>query len=183
MPSPCSCPVTVRETWRGSPRYSDGPSRSAGPAPTGGQASSTPGRCASSCVTAMRGLRFQMPDRPRRPEHVTLPLLTLVTAQSLDGDYRHVADRKRANGEPVAQPHTLRNAAIIVGIFGLMTAIAFVQTERNAAASEAGREQLITSISQERTALETRQARIGDLREETLSLSEDVRREIGRAHV
>src|SRR3546814_18457061 len=57
-----------------------------------------------------------------------------------------------------------------------MTAIAFVQTERNAAASEAGREQLITSISQERTALETRQARIGDLREETLSLSEDVRR-------
>jgi uncharacterized protein YlxW (UPF0749 family) len=70
----------------------------------------------------------------------------------------------------------LRNAAIIVGIFGLMTAIAFVQTERNAAASEAGREQLITSISQERTALEKRQARIGDLREETLSLSEDVRR-------
>src|SRR3546814_3300825 len=89
----------------------------------------------------MRGLRFQMPDRPRLPEHVTLPLLTLVTAQSLDGDYRHVADRKRANGEPVAQPHTLRNAAIIVGIFGLMTAIAFVQTERNAAAREAGREQ------------------------------------------
>src|SRR3546814_4863804 len=57
-----------------------------------------------------------------------------------------------------------------------MTAIAFVQTERNAAAREAGREQLITAISQERTALETRQARIGDLREETLSLSEDVRR-------
>src|SRR3546814_1686960 len=81
MPSPCSCSATVRETWRGSPRYSDGPSRSGGSASTGGQASSTPGRCASSCVTAMRGLRFQMPDRPRLPEHVTLPLLTLVTAQ------------------------------------------------------------------------------------------------------
>src|SRR3546814_8794361 len=113
MPSPCSCSATVRETWRGSPRYSDGPSRSGGSASTGGQASSTPGRCASSCVTAMRGLRFQMPDRPRLPEHVTLPLLTLVTAQSLDGDYRHVADRKRANGEPKSEEHTDEHQAIM----------------------------------------------------------------------
>ena len=32
---------------------------------------------------------------PRLPDHVTVPLLSLITQRSLDADYEHVAARKR----------------------------------------------------------------------------------------
>src|SRR5690606_6438832 len=101
---------------------------------------------------------------PKLPEHVTLPLLTLVTAQSLDGDYQHVADRKAAAGEQSSQPHALRNASVVVAIFGLMLMIALLQTERNAEDNEAGRQRLISSITQQREALAERQERVSALR-------------------
>lgn len=117
-----------------------------------------------------------MSESRKLPEHVTLPLLTLVTAQSLDGDYQHVANRKSAAGQPQSSPHALRNAAVIIALFGLMTVIAFVQTERNAEDSEAGRQRLISSITQQREALAARQSRIGALRQENRELSSDVAR-------
>ena len=43
-----------------------------------------------------------MPDSRTLPEHVTLPLLTLVTRNSLDEDYQHVADRKAEAGRRTA---------------------------------------------------------------------------------
>ena len=37
------------------------------------------------------------PERPQDlPEHVTTPLLSLITARSMDEDYAHVAGRKGA---------------------------------------------------------------------------------------
>lgn len=117
-----------------------------------------------------------MVDQRDLPPHVTLPLLSLVTAQSLDGDYQHVANRKDAAGERRTSPRALRNAAIIVAIFGLMTVVAFVQTERNAEDTEAGRQRLISSITAQRDVLAQRQARISELRTQTRALSADVER-------
>ena len=37
------------------------------------------------------------------PEHVTTPLLTLITARSMDEDYAHVAQKRAAAGFSCAQ--------------------------------------------------------------------------------
>ena len=39
------------------------------------------------------------PASSRSPEHVTTPLLTLITARSMDEDYAHVAQQRAAAGE------------------------------------------------------------------------------------
>ena len=41
-------------------------------------------------------------DRPL-PEHVTTPLLTLITARSIDEDYAHVAQQRAAAGRPAGR--------------------------------------------------------------------------------
>ena len=51
-----------------------------------------------------------MPDSYDRslPDHVTMPLLTLVTRQSLDQDYAFVAQRRAAGGEPPPSRSSVR---------------------------------------------------------------------------
>ena len=93
-------------------RSSAGPSPCGGSASTGGPGCSTPGRCARCCATH-RGVRRRRPTmaepRPHGgptteeavrplPDHVTTPLLTLITAQSMDEDYAHVAQKRAAAG-------------------------------------------------------------------------------------
>ena len=41
---------------------------------------------------------------PTCPAQVTMPLLTLITQQSLDEDYRQVAERRRARASPARGP-------------------------------------------------------------------------------
>ena len=97
-----------RASSRRWPTSSAGPSPGGGSASTGGPACSTPGRCARCCATHP-GVRRRRPTmaEPRRgrspsaplPEHVTTPLLTLITARSMDEDYAHVAQQRAAAGE------------------------------------------------------------------------------------
>ena len=97
------------------------------------------------------------------PDHVTLPLLTKITQQSMDEDYQHVA-RARATGvEPPESSTTRALSAIVVAVFGTLVAIAGVQTARNADSDAVGRSALISQIQAEKTELAAGQDRVGQL--------------------
>ncbi|KRF11568.1 hypothetical protein ASG90_17770 [Nocardioides sp. Soil797] len=116
-----------------------------------------------------------MPETDRTlPEHVTLPLLTLITNQSLDGDYRHVAERRQAAGEKPGRRRPTRTTAVAVALFGLMIVVAAVQTSRQAATTEEGRQELIRQITLERDDLADAQNSISDLRSDNQKLGDEV---------
>ena len=85
-------------------------------------------------------------DRPL-PEHVTTPLLTLITTRSMDEDYAHVAQQRAAAGDvrpQVARPHW--SSLLAVAALGVMAAVVAVQTDREAPANELSRTALIEQI-------------------------------------
>ena len=88
------------------------------------------------------------PDAGRRlPEHVTTPLLTLITARSMDEDYAHVAQKRAAAGDArpqVARPHWA--SFLAVAALGVMAAVVAVQTDREAPANELSRAALVEQI-------------------------------------
>ena len=97
----------------------------------------------------------------RCPARVTMPLLTLITQQSLDEDYVHVAERRAAGDAPRPQRgRPRRTAAVVVAVFGLLVAMAAVQTSRNAGVDDASRETLISQITGERQTVSRLQDRI-----------------------
>ncbi|MFT4263002.1 MAG: DUF881 domain-containing protein [Nocardioides sp.] len=102
------------------------------------------------------------------PARVTTPLLALITQQSMDEDYELVA-RKRAaapSGDVPGPPRRQRHlgTVAVVAAFGVLIAVAAVQTARNADVTSAGREQLISRIAERRDAVAGEQERIADLR-------------------
>ncbi|GAB3789116.1 DUF881 domain-containing protein [Nocardioides ungokensis] len=104
------------------------------------------------------------------PARVTMPLLTLITQQSLDEDYLHVAER-RAAGAPRpsrARPH--RMAAVVVAVFGILVTTAAVQTSRNAGVTDAGRATLISQIDTRRATVDKLQQEMVTLREHNVGL-------------
>jgi uncharacterized protein YlxW (UPF0749 family) len=118
-------------------------------------------------------------DSADLPEHVTEPLLALITQRSLDADYEHVAARRRAPGATSPEhPVPRRTAGLVLLVFGLLVTVAAVQTSRNASASDASRGTLIEQINLRRdghSALQQKldreasrvlalQSRTGDLR-------------------
>jgi uncharacterized protein YlxW (UPF0749 family) len=115
------------------------------------------------------------PDRPL-PPHVTTPLLTLVTQQALEEDYRQVAERRTAGAEPPGRdPVRVRMATVgVVVAFGLLVSLAAVQYSRSAASEDAGRATLIARIEQERGTLQIRQDRVADLGRENQRLADQL---------
>lgn len=90
------------------------------------------------------------------------PLLELVTRESLDLDYEDVAKRRADPGRGTGPtPH--RGAAVAVGIFGLLVAVAAVQNSRNADVEEASQNALIERI-------EVREDAVSSLRDRTADL-------------
>jgi uncharacterized protein YlxW (UPF0749 family) len=102
------------------------------------------------------------------PARVRTPLLELITQESLDQDYRHVANRRHALGRPVTRSSSGRTGltAVSVILFGLLIAIAAVQTSRTAPIRSASDAQLIARISERRAAVATLQKTIAQLRQE-----------------
>lgn len=111
------------------------------------------------------------PPRPPRgpeqlPDRVTMPLLTLITQQSLDEDYLHAAERRAERGERATGGTRPRvAAAAMIATFGVMVTIAAVQTSRNAPAEDAGRARLITQVQAGRERLARKSERISTLRD------------------
>lgn len=101
------------------------------------------------------------------PERQTLPLLDLITRQSLDEDYEHVAEQRRRGAVPPARPAARRRttAAAVIG-FGLLVSVAAVQTSRNADVDSAGRATLIERITDRRAVVTDVRERIGAVREQ-----------------
>lgn len=115
----------------------------------------------------------QDPVRPL-PPHVTTPLLTLVTQQAVEEDYRLVAARGSAGGSPPEQPRSRLLAIGVIAAFGVLISIAAVQTSRNEAVDDAGRATLVAQIEEQRAALGIRQDRIADLTRENEALADDL---------
>lgn len=111
---------------------------------------------------------------PELPEHVTTPLLSLITQQALEQDYRSVAERRSREGSPVAPPRRRLAAGIVIAAFGVLLSLAAVQDSRNEEVQDAGRATLIARIEEERSGLENRQARIADLTRENRRLTESL---------
>ena len=88
------------------------------------------------------------PDAGRRlPEHVTTPLLTLITARSMDEDYAHVAQKRAFAGD--ARPRAVRphwSSFLAIAALGVMAAVVAVQTDREAPANELSRAALVQQI-------------------------------------
>lgn len=98
------------------------------------------------------------------PEHVTTPLLTLITARSLDEDYAHVAQKRAAAGQ--APAHTSRPhwaSLVAIATLGVLTAIVAVQTDREAGVNELSRAALVEQINSRRADLREVQNQVAAL--------------------
>ncbi len=111
---------------------------------------------------------------PEVPARVRMPLLTLITQQSLDEDYLLAAEKKAAGAprNPRGNPH--RIAAVVIAAFGVLVATAFVQTSRNADVNDASRTSLIRRIDTERERLADQTSRVADLRERNTALAREI---------
>jgi uncharacterized protein YlxW (UPF0749 family) len=107
---------------------------------------------------------------PPLPQHVTEPLLALITQRSLDADYEHVARRRTAAGTPPARSAPRHTAAIVLVIFGLLVTVAAVQTSRNASADQSSRASLIDQINLRRQGVAHLQAQLADQQARQLKL-------------
>jgi len=118
-----------------------------------------------------------MSERRPLPEHVTMPLLDVITRNSLDQDYQHVADARAAAGTTSDRPPTAhKRAATVVAVFGLLAVTAAVQTNENADTDQRTREQLIEQIDLRSKELRAKTRQISDLRNENEKLSADLAR-------
>jgi len=99
-----------------------------------------------------------------------MPLLTLVTREAVDEDYVQAA-RERASGQSESTARiSHRGAAAVTLAFGLLVALAAVQTARNADVQEASRDALIDRIDQRRADVAALDDRIDALEEQIAQL-------------
>lgn len=103
------------------------------------------------------------------PDQVLMPLLDYVTAHSMDEDYAHVAERAGRTGQPQHVRPGLA-AVIVLALFGVLVAMAAVQTARNAEQASGSRDSLITQIQARTAQVDARRARVANLRQEIESL-------------
>lgn len=123
------------------------------------------------------------PAPGRLPDRVTLPLLTLVNDQALDADYVVAARRRSdrledeaggaradwgATGRSPARARPRGSTAVAVAVFGVLIAIAAVQTQQDAVVSDAGRAGLIARIEAERARVAADQDLVARLRTRTI---------------
>ena len=121
---------------------------------------------------------------PTVPDAVTMPLLDRIVQQSLDEDYQVVAARKarsrrgRGPARPPASPaksspsagRPRQVAAAVMAVFGVLVAVAAVQTSRNAPEVSAGRESLIQQVQDRRATVMRLQDKVDRLQSSTTTV-------------
>ncbi|MCW2764782.1 MAG: hypothetical protein JWO11_741 [Nocardioides sp.] len=107
---------------------------------------------------------------PELPQRVTMPLLTLITQQSLDEDYLHVAERRAAAAPRPPPGRPRRTAAVMVAVFGVLVATAGIQTSRNQGVDQASRTTLISRVNEERASVSRLQDKIARQRDRLTAL-------------
>jgi uncharacterized protein YlxW (UPF0749 family) len=124
-----------------------------------------------------------MPDAPTVPDRARTPLLTLITQESLDEDYQHVAEQRAAArgrqgvGNDRVDGSGRRGhwvAAAVVAAFGMLVTIAAVQTSEGSGVADANRESLLHQIDQRRDQSAELQGQILRLRERNVGLQDSL---------
>jgi uncharacterized protein YlxW (UPF0749 family) len=113
------------------------------------------------------------PTTTREPlaDRVTMPLLARVTGESIDQDYVLAARRRAAEGDPTSPRWSgHRGAAVVTALFGLLVALAAVQTARNADVQEASRSALVERIDERQKEVSMLDGRISALRKDNADL-------------
>jgi uncharacterized protein YlxW (UPF0749 family) len=111
---------------------------------------------------------------PAPPVRVTLPLLTLITQQSLDEDYVLAAERRVLGGQAPSKRRPQVIAAVVITVFGILVTTAAVQTSRNADIDDASQNTLIARIENQREQLSSLQERVAAVRAENNELEDDL---------
>jgi uncharacterized protein YlxW (UPF0749 family) len=107
------------------------------------------------------------------PEHVTVPLLSLITQRSLDADYEHVAARRRTTGErPTTGPRQLVAGGLVLLVFGALVTMAAVRTNRTAASDNASRDSLIQQVDVRRAAVTGQQKELSAAEQQVVTLQQ-----------
>lgn len=127
-------------------------------------------------------------ERAPLPDRVTMPLLTLVTREAIDEDYVHAAQRRAAHAgaSPPSQHTRLRGAVVVTIVFGLLIALAAVQTARTKDVRQASRDALIGRIDQRKKEVRSLEGRIRSLQRQDDALrsaSSRVQGQLGEATV
>ena len=100
-------------------------------------------------------------------------LLNYVTATSLDEDYAHVSQQRRAAGATPSRarrPGTL--GLVVLAVFGVLVATAAVQTSRGAAESATSRQSLVNQVNARKAQLATARERLTALNAEVGALED-----------
>jgi uncharacterized protein YlxW (UPF0749 family) len=104
-------------------------------------------------------------------DRARVPLLTLITQESLEEDYRHVAAQRAASGATSGtgrRSHWI--AAAVVAAFGVLVTIAAVQTSASSGVNNANRDSLVARMADKRADAADLQRRIVRLREQIVVL-------------
>ncbi|MBF4767219.1 DUF881 domain-containing protein [Nocardioides agariphilus] len=125
-----------------------------------------------------------MPESATRlPDQVVMPLLDRIVRESLDEDYQVVAARKsreRPRSSAAQRPPSPGSgrprqvAAAVMAVFGVLVAIAAIQTSRNAPEANASMASLVEQAQERREGLADLQAELDKLRTSTNALRGDV---------
>lgn len=102
-------------------------------------------------------------------------LLNYLTATSLDEDYAHVSERRRrdpASGEPGRGRRGHGTALVVLALFGVLVATAFVQTSRSAEDVAVRHDELVAQVVDRREQLDRQRALAGQLRAEIESMQD-----------
>lgn len=110
-----------------------------------------------------------MPDEATARARAAVPLLTLITEQSLDADYEVVA----ARGPRPDSPRRRRTViATVVAAAGVLCTIAFVQTARSAGSLQTDKEDLIGRVTAAKAQLATQGRELSQLQASTSSAAD-----------
>jgi uncharacterized protein YlxW (UPF0749 family) len=104
-------------------------------------------------------------------------LLTQVMSNTLDEDYRAVADARAAAGQQPSR-RGLRGVVAGLALFGVLIGVAALSTKQDQPRLETEREELIDQIQSREARLDDLQGTIGALRDEITVLQEDVADEV-----
>lgn len=120
----------------------------------------------------------EAPRPPHLPDHVTMPLLDLLTKQAMDDEYQQAARRAEAADPSSSGVATRPGQALIVvlvlALVGILAATAFAQTERNSEIDASSREVLIDEIAAGRAAVNGLRDRQARLQARNLTIQEQI---------
>ncbi|MDQ4055750.1 MAG: DUF881 domain-containing protein [Actinomycetota bacterium] len=109
---------------------------------------------------------------PDLPPQVTTPLLTMITQQSLDEDYKVAAERRSLGASDPRGPTSRKVVVLVVAVFGVLVSTAFVQNTLSEDVDNAGRRALTERITAQRDRVDDLQADIAELRETNADLGD-----------